>query len=159
MSKINENGKLVQINNMGQIHRQSTPAYLLIRRRTFKLPASYLWFESSNKDTTASGLDPTGVRLRTPSDLRCNSSASAGWRSCRFPRWVCKLAISDDPRTYERPSHSFTSSLVGFFRHIVKAAVSWRIVRSTMLSLAVVPAFNLNFFSVYVSRPWIAGWT
>ena len=49
---------------MGQIHKGSTPAYLVIRRRTFKFPASYLCFESSKQDTTASGLDPTGVRLR-----------------------------------------------------------------------------------------------
>ena len=47
---------------MGQIHKESTPAYLVIRRRTFKFPASYLCFESSKKGTTASGLDPTGVR-------------------------------------------------------------------------------------------------
>ena len=81
-----------------------------------------------------------------PSDLRCNSSASAGWRSRRFPRRVCKLAISDDPRTYERPSHFFTASLVDFFRRIVKAGISSHIVKPAMLSMAVFPAFNLNFF-------------
>ena len=91
----------------------------------------------------ASGLDPTGVRLRTPSDLRCNTSASAGWR---FPRRVCKLAIYADPRTYARPSHFLTSSVVGFFRCIVKAGILWRIDRIAMLSMAVVPASKFEIF-------------
>ena len=124
----------------GQILRASTLAYLLIRRRTFKLPASYLQFESSNQDTTASGFDPTGVRLSTPSDRRCNTSVSAGWSLRRFLLRVCKLAFPDDPQTYTRPSHSLTSSLDGFFRRIVKASILRRIVRLAMLSMAVVPA-------------------
>ena len=31
-----------RLGTKGQSHRASTPAYLLIRRRTFKFPASYL---------------------------------------------------------------------------------------------------------------------
>ena len=69
----------------GQIHRKGTPEYLLILRRTFKFAVSYLDFESSNQDTTASGINPTGVRLRTPSDPRCNSPVADGWSLRRFP--------------------------------------------------------------------------
>ena len=115
---------------------------------------SHLGMRIQTKDTTASGFDRTGVWLRTPSDRRCNTSASAGWSLCRFSRRVCKLANSDDPRTYARPSHSLTSSLVGFFQRIVKAAFLRRIVRFAMLSMAVVPASKLEFFFC-VSRPRI----
>ena len=94
----------------------------------------------------ASGFDLTGVQLRTPSDRRCNISASAGWSLRRFPRWVCKLAISDDPRTYTRPLLCLTSYVVGFFRCIVKAGILRRIVRLAMLSMAVVPASKFFIF-------------
>ena len=94
----------------------------------------------------ASGFDPTGIRLRTPSDRRCNTLAPAGWILRRFPHRVCKLAIYDDPRTYARPSHFLTASEVGFFRRIVKAGILWRIDRLAMLSMAVVPASKFEFF-------------
>ena len=41
----------------------------------FKFSASYLCFVSTKQDTTASGIDPTGVHVSTPSDLRCIFSA------------------------------------------------------------------------------------
>ena len=91
--------------------------------RNFKFCASYLCFVSTKQDTTASGIDPTGVRLSTPSDLRCIFSAAARWRFHRNLHRVCKLAIYGDPRTYVRPAHFFTWFLFGFFRRIVKGAV------------------------------------
>ena len=49
--------------------------------------------------------------------------------------------------TYARPSHSLTSSLVGFFRRIIKAAILRRIDRLAMLCMVVVgewPARHVN---------------
>ena len=83
--------------------------------RNFKVPASYLYFVSTKQDTTASGLDPTGVRLSTPSDRRCIFLPAARWRFRQNTRRVCKLAKYGDPRTYVRPAHFFYVVCVRLF--------------------------------------------
>ena len=86
----------------------------------FSVAPAYLCFVSTKQDTPEAGLDPTGVRLSTPSDLRCIFTLAARWRFCRFPRRVCKLARYGDPQTYVRLAHFFT---LGFFRRIVTPAI------------------------------------
>ena len=41
---------------------------------------SYLCFVFTKQDTPECGLDPTDVRLSTPSDLRCIFTLAARWR-------------------------------------------------------------------------------